>query len=396
MRVAVLGGGYAGLLTTRKLERSLPDDVELVLVDETGEHLVQHELHRAIRIPEFADAISIPLQDLVERATVRTDTVEGIDRGAREVELAVGGALDYDVVAVCLGAETAYYGLESVREHAAPLKQLDHAARVRREFRNVLDSGGTAVVGGAGLSGVQVAGELAAFAREENAADRVRIALLEQRDRVAPGFPPNFRTAVRRLLREQGVDIRTRTTVAGATAEAIELADGKTLPYDAFVWTGGIAGGRAMDGERPQVRANLALDDRTFVVGDAARIVDADGEAVPASAQAAVRAAGVAAKNVTEAVAAEREGYRPRFEQWAFDSPGWLVSVGDDAVAQLGPEAFTGRVANLIKSGVGITYLAEHGLLRDALELLRNETDAADQLFAHLPPVDRSDSESQR
>ena len=51
MRVAVLGAGYAGLTVARQLERTLPDDVELVVVDDTGEHLLKHEIHRAIRHP---------------------------------------------------------------------------------------------------------------------------------------------------------------------------------------------------------------------------------------------------------------------------------------------------------------------------------------------------------
>ena len=393
MRVVVLGGGYAGLLTTRKLEESLPGDVELVLVDDTGDHLVQHELHRAVRVPEFVDAISHPLTELVERATVRTDTVESVDRESRTVELERNGTLAYDVCAVALGAETAYYGLEDVREHSTPLKRLEHATAVRHEFMGVAEGvgaaeepgAGTVVVGGAGLSGVQVAGELAAFADDDGVGDHVDVVLLEQADDIAPAFPENFRAAARDLLTEQGVEVRTGTTVAGADETHIEFESEESLPYEQFVWTGGIAGGEALGGERPQVRATLALDDRTFVLGDAARVVDAEGEAVPASAQAAVRASKVAARNIAETVAGEREDYDPRLEQWNFESPGWLISVGDDAVAQLGPEVFTGRLANVIKSSVGITYLAEHGSLRDALRVLREELDGAAELFSHLP-----------
>jgi NADH dehydrogenase len=139
-----------------------------------------------------------------------------------------------------------------------------------------------------------------------------------------------------------------------------------------------------MDGDRPQVRATLALDDRTFVVGDAARVIDADGEPVPGSAQAAVRAADVAAENIAEVVAAQHGGFSPRMDQWRFNSPGWLISVGDDAVAQIGPQVFTGPAASLIKSSVGVTYLAEHGSLRDALQVLRSEIGAEREMFAHL------------
>ena len=71
MRVAVLGAGYAGLTVARRLERRLPDGVELVVVDESDRHLVQHELHSLVRYPELTEAITLPLSEVLSGATVR-------------------------------------------------------------------------------------------------------------------------------------------------------------------------------------------------------------------------------------------------------------------------------------------------------------------------------------
>ena len=381
MQVLVLGGGYAGLLVAKKLERRLPESASLIVVDDTGDHLVQHELHRTIRNPSYVDDVVIPLTELLDRAAVREAVVEAVDREARRVRLSDGETLDYDFCAVCLGAETAYHGIPGVEEHATPLKRLEHAATIRRDYEALLGAGGgTAVVGGAGLSGVQVAGELAAMARERGLAASTEVVLVEQMPSVAPAFPENFQRAVREELVEQGVVVRTGAAVTEATADAVRFERADSLSYDQLVWTGGITGSRALGGERPVVRADFRLDDRTFALGDAARVVDADGEAVPASASAAVRASGTAANNVAAAVRAETMGEFAEFEQWRWESPGWLVSVGDGAVAQLGPRVFTGNVAIAIKSAVGVTYLAEHGSLRRALSLLREEFDDADDL----------------
>lgn len=391
MRVVVLGGGYAGLVTTRKLEAELPADVDLMLVDETGDHLIQHELHRAIRRPEFVDRISLPLTDLLDRAAVREATVASVDREERTVRLADGGEIGYDVVVIALGAATDYHDVPGAAEHALPLKRLPHASRIRREFRGVLDAGGgRAVVAGAGLSGVQTAGELAQLAREEGVADHVEVVLLEADDRVVPGFPEGFRAAVREELDRLDVAVRTGTRVAAAGPDAVEMEqsdrsagpDGTgTLPYDLLVWTGGVRGPDALGGRRRAVDGTLALDDRTFVVGDAARIRDASDAVVPPSAQAAVRASETAAHNVAEAVDALTSDREPTFEAWTFETPGWLISVGDGAVAQLGPRTFTGPTANLIKSAVGVTYLADHGSLADALAVLREEVEAEQDLL---------------
>ncbi|WP_115865101.1 NAD(P)/FAD-dependent oxidoreductase [Halorussus litoreus] len=405
MRIAVFGAGYAGLTLARKLERTLPDDVELLVVERTGSHLVQHELHRVIRRPSLADDIAVDLDEVLDRATVRQAEVVDVDSAAGVATLASGETVEYDYGAVCLGAETAFYDLPGVEDHATPLKTLGHAEEIRGDFLDVLnaahtaaadgsttddtdgsttndtdraaddDATGRVVVGGAGLSGVQVAGELAALA-DERGNDGVTVTLLEQFDSVAPSFPENFQTAVREELEARDVTVRTGATVAEATDEAIELESGERLDYDQFVWTGGIRGPNALAGERPAVKNTLRLDDSTFVVGDAARVVDADGEPVPASAQSAVREARAVAENITKLVEHDRAGdglFEPRLDPFAFDSPGWLVSVGDGAVAQVGPTVLRGRAAKALKTTVGAGYLSSVGAVRNAAELVSEE-----------------------
>jgi NADH dehydrogenase len=373
MHVAVLGAGYAGLTLARKLEDTLPPEADLTVVDERDTHLVQHEVHRLLRRPGLADDIQIPFADLLDRATVRQARVEAVDTDAGVATLDDGERLDYDYGAVCLGAETAYYDLPGLREHAVPMKRPADAARVREQFRDAAEAGSVrAVVGGAGLSGIQTAGELAALADDEGV--DAEVVLLEQLDAVAPAFPENFQRAVADALLERGVEVRPGTAVERATADAVET-DAGTVAYDTLVWTGGIAGPEAMGGERPPVRSDLRVGDHTFVLGDAGKVVDADGEAVPASAQAAIRQAGVVAESITDLAFQDDDGgFAPRPEQYRFDSPGWLVSIGDGAVAQVGPTVLTGRAAAALKTSVGAGYLSSVGAVRNAMDLVREET----------------------
>jgi NADH dehydrogenase len=218
-----------------------------------------------------------------------------------------------------------------------------------------------------------VAGELAEMVSERDGSPDV--ILLERLDAVAPSFPANFQRAVRDALEGAGVDVRTSAAVASADAEAVELATGERVAYDQFVWTGGIRGPDALSGERPIVRSDLRLAGDTFAVGDAARVVDVDGTAVPASAQAAVRQARVAARNVVALVEHRRDGggFEPRLDRYEFDSPGWLVSVGDDAVAQVGSQVLTGRAALALKTSIGAGYLGSVGAVENAVDLVREE-----------------------
>lgn len=396
MRIVVLGAGYAGLPLARRLEDRLPD-ADVVVVDESSEHLLRHECHRAIRRPGVADALTVPLAATLDRAELVVDEVVDVDPEAGRAALAGGRTLSWEYGAVCLGSETATYDIPGVEAHGLAMKDLGDATAIRASFLDAAANGPVrAVVGGAGLTGVQVAGELAALAREEDVAAEVN--LLEELDSVAPSFPEPFRAAVADELRARDVALHTGTRVVRATADEVVVADvadeadarddagqapsdeqatpptgDDRLPYDTFVWAGGIRGGTALSGERLQVRDDLRVSDRTFALGDAAAVVDADGEAVPASASAAVRQARTAAANIARLVHGDDGDWQPRLDPFRFDAPGWIVSVGDGAVAQLGPQVLTGAPARTLKASVGAGYLTSIEAVRNAADLVREE-----------------------
>ena len=382
MDVVILGAGYAGVTLTQQLETALPESVALTLVDESETHLVQHEVHRAIRRPSITDAIQIPLASLVDRAEIVTDRITNVDTETNQVSLESGETLTYDYAAVCLGAETAHYDLPGLEAHGLPLKSVSDAEAIRQQALEIIDSGDPArfVVGGAGLSGVQVAGELATLVDEKDAGDRIDILVIEQRESVAPAFSEAFQQAIEQALTDRGIEIRTGTAINRATDSTIETepssGNDESVDYELFVWTGGIGGSTAMAGDRPVVQADLRLTGSTFGLGDAVRIVDADGQAVPASASAAIRSARVAADNISSLVKWEldgREGFEPRLRQFRFAVPGWIVSVGDGAVAQVGPKVVTGSAAKTLKASVGAGYLSSVRAIRQATELVGEE-----------------------
>lgn len=407
MRVAVFGAGYAGLTVARRLERSLPETVDILVVDESPEHLVQHELHRVIRHPDLAEAITVPLESVLSRAEIRQARVTEIDTENGTATLDGDETLDYDFGVVCLGSETDFYGLNGVEAYATPLKTLADARSIREA---VLDAeGGNVVIGGGGLSGVQVAGELAVLSREESLG--LDITLVEMAEQIMPGFDSAFAKAVRRELEAREVRIETGVAVESADEGTVHLEDGRSLPAAVFVWTGGIRGPEAMSGKRQPTPRDLRVSDSTFVVGDAASLTDRNGKAVPASAQSAVQQARVAATNIAKLVESEDEqtgpvtipvsdeGESPGAGESTLeatetvDSPstesedetegslsvyeptvaGWVVSVGDGAVAKVGPVVFSGEPAKAAKAAIGFGHLGSVGAIRQASELVAEE-----------------------
>ena len=420
MRVVVLGAGYAGLTVARALERSLPEEVELVVVNDSPDHLVQHELHRLIRHPDLAEAITVPLSTVLSRVTVHEGTVTAVDTEQRALTYETEDgetSLEYDFAAICLGAVTDFYGLDQIEEHAITLKSITDATRIRKAALDATD--GHAVVGGAGLSGIQVAGELAELSTENEL--NLDVTLVEMADQIAPEFDATMAAAIRRELESRGVSIETGVGIEAADNGAVYLEGDETLPADLFVWTGGIRGPDALDGTRPRPEPDLRVSDHTFVVGDAGDIVDANGRDVPATAQAATQQAQVVAANIQRLVEdtdefseegdrisipvedadGDEDPERPGafeesgIDQYELDLAGWVVSVGDGAVAMVGPFVFSGEPAKATKAAIVGQHLGSVGAIQQASTLVAEELGwPTTDVFGIAAHLDATDQES--
>ncbi|ELZ13454.1 FAD-dependent pyridine nucleotide-disulfide oxidoreductase [Halovivax asiaticus JCM 14624] len=336
--VVVLGSGYAGAGAVKSLQSSLGSDADLTWISDTDYHLVLHEVHRVIRDPAVQADITIPTRDIADRSTTFvTDTVVAVDTDDQTIELEDAEAVSYDYLVVALGSQTAYYGIPGLDEHSLTLKSLDDALSIHEAVDAASEEATRSepaqiVVGGAGLSGIQTAGELAEFRDDRRAP--LEIHLVEAMEEIFPGHDPSIQGALRERLEDAGVTIHTDDPITEATEDAINFDEGDPLEYDVLIWTGGITGQDALDEtaldnqhNRVEVESNFQTsDENVFAIGDSA-IVDQGDQPAPPTAQAAWQAAEVVGRNVARAI----EG-RP-LETWEYDDKGTVVSIGERAVA---------------------------------------------------------------
>ncbi|MFC7045537.1 NAD(P)/FAD-dependent oxidoreductase [Halobacteriaceae archaeon GCM10025711] len=366
-KVVVLGAGYAGAGAIPELESELPG-AELVWISDNDYHLVLHESHRVIRDPSVQEKITIPVEDIKSPSTEFVQgTVEDVDVAAREVSLDDGTTVDYDYLLVALGSGTAYYGIPGMEEYAHTLKSLDDALAIHDAVADAARQAtrsdpAQVVIGGAGLSGIQSAGEVAEYRDRHNAP--IDITLVEAMDDIMPGQSDDLQRTVRRHLEDAGVDILTNDPITEATEDAIFFDERDGLDYDVLLWTGGISGREALgtaDLDKEHNRLNVSStfqtsDDRVFAIGDTALVEQDDGIAPP-TAQAAWQAAKVVATNVANAI----DG-RP-LERWTFTDRGTLISVGETAVAHdVGPvpvTTFNDYPAKFLKKFVAARWIAD-------------------------------------
>ena len=369
--VVVLGSGYAGTGTVLSLEDRLDGKADLTWVSDVDHHLVLHEAHRVIRDPSIRDRISFPVSEIKSPGTRFVQgSVEDVDVDERTVHLADGSTVDYDYLVVGFGSQTAFFGIEGLEEYSLTLKGLDDAMAIHDAVKEAAkgatrDEPARVVVGGAGLSGIQSAGEIAAF-RDRHRAP-LDIHLVEGLDNVFPNNDPVVQAKLRKLLEARDVNIMTGEFIGEVDEETVYIGEETELGYDVLLWTGGITGQEPasrcevdQDERSHRIESSSTFrtsDERVFALGDAALVEQADDAVAPPTAQAAWQAAEVAGENVARSI----QGQPMR--EWTHEDKGTLISVGDEAVAHdvVGfrnvMETFGGPVAEALKKGVAARWI---------------------------------------
>ncbi|MGB9958544.1 NAD(P)/FAD-dependent oxidoreductase [Haloferax prahovense] len=380
-QVVVLGSGYAGAGAVKTLEEELGHDAQLTWVAEHDYHLVLHEVHRCIRDPSVESSIAIPVDDVKEDST---DFVKGratdVNVDDRVVELEGGDTVDYDYLLVAIGSSTAFFGIEGLEEFAHQLKGLDDAREIHQDIKEAAadasrDDPAQVVIGGAGLSGIQTAAEVAEY-RDTNRAP-IDIKLVEGMDEIFPGNDPELQGALRRRVEDLDIDILTGDFISKVDEETVFIGGGEDedpeeLAYDVLVWTGGITGQpEASDVELEQDERSHRFfaeedfqtsDDRVFAVGDCALVEQGPDSVAPPTAQAAWDAADVAGENIARAIAGKP------LKRWTFTDKGTVISIGHDAVAhgvkfpvvgEFPVNVFGGPLARTLKKGIAANWIAD-------------------------------------
>jgi len=376
-QIVVVGSGYAGAGAVKAFEDEVGEgEAELTWISEHDYHLVLHEVHRAIRNPAVEDKITIPVDEIKspESAFVQGRVVD-VDVDDRVVETDDGTTVDYDYLLLAVGSTTAFFGIEGLEEHAHQLKGLDDAKAIHEDIRSAAAEATRSdpvevIVGGAGLSGIQTAGEIAEY-RDKHRAP-IEITLVEGLDEIFPNNDPQIQGALRQRVEDADIDIRTGDFISKADEDTVYLGGGEDeapdeLGYDVLIWTGGITGQPEIedvdvekDERSHRVHAGsdfTTSDDRVFAIGDTALVEQGDDDVAPPTAQAAWQAAEVAGENLARAARGAP------LKSWTHEDKGTVISVGEEAVAHdvmgMPIQTFGGTPAKLLKKAIATRWIAK-------------------------------------
>jgi NADH dehydrogenase len=372
LRVVILGGGFGAVATARHLERVLRGHtgVEITLVSRDNFFVITPLLFEACSGRLELRHCAQPIRAALRRARFVEATVERVDVEHRVVRaVAAEGAtydLPYDHLVVALGASTNQQLIPGssnaftfktmadalvLRNHLIEQFERADAASEPTTRRGCL----TVIVIGGGLVGVELLGELSAFADDvlrfypRLRRDEIRFLLFEAGARILPEIDGELAVVAAGVLERRGADIRVSTPVRaierGRVRVANEMIDARTIVLAAGIVPNVVAAAIPVAHDQ---RGRIAVDEtlrsrshpNVWALGDCAEIPGPDGRPYPALAQHTVREARRAARNIQAVI----EGRIPT--AFVFQPLGTMASLGHTrAVARVFGVRLTGFLA---------------------------------------------------
>ena len=361
-RIVVLGAGYAGAFAAGTLARRLSRaDTEITVVNAVPDFVQRLRLHQLaagqkIENPQLRDVFT---GTGIQLRPARVTAVDAERRVVTVADADGGGELGYDTLVYALGSHGDNSGLPGAAEHAFDIAGRPSARRLRERL-DELDKrtgGGSVLVIGDGLTGIESAAEIA------ESRPGLSVTLIA-RGELGATLSAGARKHLRRVCDRLEVTVLEHTSVETVEAHRVLCTDGTVMASDATVWTAGFA----VDPIAAEAGMDVTDDgrivvDRTmrsvshpgiYAIGDAAYAIGDNGRPLPMSCASA----GYTGAQAIETIVARLTGRDVRQTKLLYY--GNHISLGRrDGIVQLvdhegvaKPKYTGGRRAALIKTGI--------------------------------------------
>ena len=277
--------------------------------------------------------------------------------------------LSYDYLVIALGSETKFFDMADIEKHALTIKSWNDAIVIRNHIIHQLEQAElllrerpfsdkkyssdsditnkenllTFVVVGGGFAGVETAGELNDFLRDSvkdyyhNIEPKdIHVIIIQSGNRLLPEMSEELSKFALQKLTQSGIEVLLNARVTGATATSVKLKNGRSIPTNTIIWSGGVAPNpitEELTCERDKKSGRIITNNHlevqeypeVFAIGDCAFIIDPNtGDPYPPTAQHAIREGTVVAQNIISLI----EGKPGNKKVFDYKTKGMMASIG--------------------------------------------------------------------
>jgi len=322
--VVILGGSYGGIAAMRRLSKHL--EIQITLIDQHPYHFLQTEGYELISSTTSFEETIVSLPALCanyDNVTFKHRTVRAIDP-KQKVILLHDGEESYDVLIIAVGSVTKRFDCdENVYNYSSGAKSLRGAVKLNQFFQNELykrlESDKKAkenfniIIGGAGLSGVEIAAGMQHFFNRyyrSNALScaTLHIHLIASRKTVLYGMHPQIIKIASKRLKKLRVNVHTECRISSLAKHEAILTNAQKIPFDFMIFAGGTTTSPCLDSfdvsknKKGQIIVDSYLRTKEYhdiyTIGDSAALLDKKNKPLPPTAQTAIQSGEYAASNI--------------------------------------------------------------------------------------------------
>ncbi len=379
-KVVIIGGGYAGIYALRELVKN--KNIKITLIDQNTFHNLQPEVYDLIANKSNIADVTIDLTTLCmgfnhSYLEYKNLKVRKIDQKSKRIYTDEQEIVEFDYLILAAGTRTFFPPIIPGLNNAHDIKKLPWAMYFKQSFENQLfkkiqlevkqcDDTHIVVVG-AGLSGVEIAAEMAYnskmfFKRGNFSCDNLKISLISSSDTILPGLPSELIRISHNRLKSLGINVITNTKLQKCEDGFAYLSNGTKINHSFLIFTGGVEASKItqeLDIEktsRGQIVVNEFMQTdkypNIFAVGDVSEIKNSKGEIMPPNVTMARLSGANAGKNILNIIKKRKlEKCTPKLD-------GILIALGGKYAAGSIYNLFfvKGRLAYEIKKYVFDSY----------------------------------------
>ena len=318
-QIIIIGAGYGGLRAAEYLCKN--KNFHITLIDKNPYHYMQTEVYGYIAGRFDMSDIAIDIESFTKglgtNITFIQSEVTHIGT-TKKVVLSSGESLCYDYAILAVGAKTNFFSfIEGLKEHTHGVKDIQRAFAFKQAFEKRLSdklqnkkfkrSGDLHIaIAGAGLSGVEIAAEMAyTLKRYEKilaqCSHNLKISLIDAAPTVLPGMHSYLIQKSTKRLKELGVAIYTNAFISQITQRQITFKDQTKMDFDFIIFTAGIKAANLIETmNTPKNRIGQIIPnsmlmvenyENLFAIGDCTQITDQQSNILPPTAQIAEKSA---------------------------------------------------------------------------------------------------------
>ncbi|QOJ78396.1 FAD-dependent oxidoreductase [Infirmifilum lucidum] len=330
-KVVVIGGGFGGFYAIKTLKQAgEPSSFEVTLIDKNDRFVYLPSLPYLLSGRKTVEDITEPFERISRRLgiTFVRGEVEGVSLKNKQVLIKGGGAVEFDYLILSAGAQTEYYGIPGA-ENTVPSWRLEDYIELKKQVER--NPEGQVCIAGGGLTGVEVAGELA------EKLGKGKVVLVEKMPHLLPTLnSPKASEVVENFLRTSGVRVIKGDGVKGVNDNRLILESGSSLDCAVIVWAVGVRASNISFDVPVEVKGRgwLVVNSKlqlkgfedVYAVGDINHF-DYNSDSVMKMAEEAILQGKTAAKNILR----QLDGKDPAYEHkpiFLASRPKTLCSVG--------------------------------------------------------------------